>query len=109
MSSFTLQAAASVSDDLVATLGLAAFAISAYIRTVLCPGLASAATQGSGTLSLAGTLLAPGTPTGVRERSSAPSVAAGGHRQTPSFGSVDADLMRQLDQVIANPCVVRPY
>lgn len=89
----------------IATLGLAAFAISAYIRTVLCPSLATVESSESSTLSLAGTLLAPGNRTGAGERSALPSIASDGHRQTPSFGSVDSDLLRQLDQVSIYPCI----
>ena len=35
------EAAAEVATDVVIRLGLAAFAVSAYIKTVLCPSLSS--------------------------------------------------------------------
>ncbi len=81
---------------MIATLGLAAFAVSAYIRTVLCPDLATAAVPRN--TSLTGTLLADMTG-GQHRGSEASTPTVGGHRHNVSWGSVDADLMRQFDQV----------
>ena len=79
---------------MIATLGLAAFAVSAYIRTVLCPDLATAAVPRN--TSLTGTLLADG---GQHRGSEASTPTVGGHRHNVSWGSIDAELMRQFDQV----------
>ena len=68
--------------------------MSAYIRTVLCPDLAHAAVPRN--TSLMGTLLADG---GQHRGSGASTPTVGGHRHNVSWGSVDADLMRQFDQV----------
>ena len=81
-------------QDMIATLGLAAFAVSAYIRTVLCPDLATAALPRN--MTLTGTLLADG---GQQRGSEASTPTVGGHRHNVSWGSIDAELMRQFDQV----------
>ena len=83
---------------MIATLGLAAFAVSAYIRTVLCPDLANAAVPRN--TSLSGTLLADG---GQHRGSETSTPTVGGHRHNVSWGSVDAELMRQFDQARAAP------
>ena len=90
--------------DPIATLGLAAFAVSAFIRTVLVPDLAAAPVPR--TASLAGTLLAEGGA--PRSGNTTPTVAGGAHRANASWGSVDAELMRQLDQARCGPAPFHP-